>query len=194
MTEIHHAFLVGAQVYLRRLEPADLHGDYFQWLNDTEVTRYLESGRFPNSSSAMEAYYAANSDSTRDVFLAIVDRDSDRMIGTCRLGSINWIHRHAEFGILIGDKSWWGKGVSTEVTRLLVAYAFRQLNLHRVWLGVVADHEAAIKSYERAGFIREGVIRDFLYVEGSYRDKLFMSVSRAEFDAAMQAVAHQEAR
>ena len=54
---MHHAFLVGDKVYLRRFEETDLHGDYFDWLNDYEVTRYLDSGTFPNSEQSVEHFF-----------------------------------------------------------------------------------------------------------------------------------------
>jgi RimJ/RimL family protein N-acetyltransferase len=181
---MHHPFLIGRRVYLRGLERSDLAGDYFQWLNDQEVTRYLESGRFPNTPEAMEAYYAAKTASPTDAMFAVADATTDRMIGTVKLGSINWLHRHAEYAIMIGDKDCWGKGYGTEAARLVLSYAFERLNLHKITLGVIAEHAAAIRSYEKVGFRREGLITSILYVEGAYHDKVIMGVTREEFRRA----------
>jgi RimJ/RimL family protein N-acetyltransferase len=184
MGEMHHPFLVGERVYLRGLERADLAGDYFQWLNDYEVTRYLESGHFPNTPEAMEAYYSSKTASPTDAMFAIADRRNDQMIGTVKLGSINWIHRHAEYGIMIGAKTCWGQGYGAEVARLVLAYGFDRLNLHKITLGVYADHVAAIRSYEKVGFRREGLVASLLYVDGVYHDKVIMGVTAEEFRRA----------
>ena len=179
-----HPFLIGEHVYLRGIERGDLTGDYFQWLNDPEVTKHLESGRFPNTVEAMESYYTAKSNSPCDALFMIVLKEQDRSIGTIKLGWIDWVHRYAEYGIMIGAKDVWGLGYGTEAGRLLLNYAFRRLNLHKVTLGVVADHECAVRSYQRLGFREEGRLTELLYVDGGYWDKLLMGVTHDQFYAA----------
>jgi [ribosomal protein S5]-alanine N-acetyltransferase len=174
-------FISGEKVYLRRLEQDDLVGDYFQWLNDFEVTKFLETGHFPNSHESMESYFAQHSSAGNEVFLAVCLCDNDRHIGNVKLGSINWIHRRAEFGIVIGAKDCWNKGYGTEATVLLIDYAFRRLNLHKVMLGVVETNHAAIKIYEKIGFKVEGRLREQLYVDGRYRDNILMGALPQEF-------------
>lgn len=180
---MYHPFIVGDRIYLRGLERADLEGPYFDWLDDQEVTRYLETGFFPNSREKMEAYYAAVTGSPSNVLLAVCDKATDRSIGNVKLGPIEPVHRHAEFGILIGEKSYWGKGYGSEATRLVVDYGFGRLNLHTIGLGVHADHAGAVRAYEKAGFSVVGRIPQRLYLEGGYRDKILMSVTADEFYA-----------
>ena len=183
---MQHPFLIGERLYLRAIEQEDLSGPYFQWLNDAEVTRHMETGRFPNTQARMEAYLEARTADGTDVMFMIVLKERDRSIGTIKLGCINWIHRHAEYGIMIGVKEVWGQGYGTEAGRLLLTYGFRRLNLHKVHLGVVADHAAAIRSYEKLGFRREGLLTEFLFVDGAYRDKLLMGVTGPAFFEAQK--------
>lgn len=178
---MEHPFLIGERIYLRGIEKKDLSGEYYDWMNDYEITRYLESGRFPNSQEGMEAYYQARVNNPNEVFLAVVLKENDRHIGNVKLGSINWVHRHAEIGILIGAKDCWNKGYGTEATVLLMDYAFKRLNLHKIILGVVAEHKAAIKVYENIGFIKEGEISDYLFVDNSYKAKVFMGLTADQF-------------
>jgi len=178
---MYHPFLAGDRVYLRAVERADLTGDYFQWLNEYEVTRHLGTGQFPNTLDAMEAYYESKTKSPNDVFWTVVDRASDQMIGTVKLGFINWIHRSAEFGIMIAAPEFRGKGHGTDVARLVLDYGFRRLNLHKITLGVTAEHAGAIRCYEKAGFRREGLITSVVYVDGAYHDKLIMGITEEEF-------------
>jgi len=174
-------FLIGERIYLRGVEKSDLSGEYFQWLNDYEVTRFLESGVFPNSQEAMEAYYQARVTSSNEVFLAIVLKENDRHIGNLKLGPVNWIHRFAELGILVGAKDCWNKGYGTEATVLLMDYAFKRLNLNKVTLGVIAENEAAVRVYERIGFVKEGRITEYYLIDGRYRDKIVMGLTAKQF-------------
>jgi [ribosomal protein S5]-alanine N-acetyltransferase len=174
-------FLVGKTIYLRPLRRADLDGAYLSWLNDPEVTRYLESGIFPQTREKLEAFYTSVTTAPDQVIVAIVDRETDRHIGNVKLGPIHWVHRKATFGILIGERDWWGRGVAQEATRLIVEYGFKRLNLRRIDLGVYADHHAAVRVYEKLGFKVEGRFREALFHEGSYKDHVWMGLLASEY-------------
>ena len=173
-------FLVGKKLYLRPLESHDLKGSYLDWLNDYAVTRYLEVGIFPTTKEALAQYLEAVAKHPMNVMLAIVDRATDRHIGNIKLGPVNLIHRHAELGILIGEKAFWGRGYAREAIDLVLDYGFSRLNLHKIQLGVHADHAEAIQLYERLGFTREGLLRQHLFRDGTYRDKALYGLLREE--------------
>jgi [ribosomal protein S5]-alanine N-acetyltransferase len=175
------AFAEGSLVLLRPLERTDLNERYLNWLNDPEVTRYTETGIFPSSAEDLDNYYRSMSGSRNDVLLAVEDKQSGKHIGNVKLGPIHWLHRSATFGILIGEKEFWGKGVGLEATRLMVEYGFERLNLHRIDLGVFAEHVAAVRCYEQAGFKLEGRLREDLFHDGEYKDRLWMGLLRSEY-------------
>ncbi len=89
----------------------------------------------------------------------------------------------AEVMILIGDRAAWGRGYGTDAMVTLLRYLFHERNLHRVALTVIAWNRRAVRSYEKAGFVVEGTLRDDLYFEGRYHDQTVMSILRPEFDA-----------
>jgi len=171
---------MGSQVFLRPLRRQDLNERYLGWLNDPDVTCYMETGTFPTTMEDLEKFYLEVTGSRSQVMLAIVDKQSGEHIGNVKLGPIDWVHRRATFGILIGEKSLWGKGIGLEATRLAVQYGFYRLNLRRIHLGVVADHESAVRCYKRAGFKVEGRFRQDLFHRGEYRDRLWMGMLRPE--------------
>jgi [ribosomal protein S5]-alanine N-acetyltransferase len=175
------AFLRGSKVYLRPLERSDLNETYLSWLNDAEVTRHLETGAFPTTMQDLEKFYQGVTGSTNAVIFAIADRKSHRHIGNAKLGPINWVHRRAMFGIMIGDKNFWGRGIGEEVTRLVVEYGFQRLNLNRIGLGVFAEHEAAVRCYQAVGFKTEGKFREEMFSDGTYKDRLWMGLLRSEY-------------
>jgi RimJ/RimL family protein N-acetyltransferase len=159
-----------------------LNDRYLSWLNDHEVTRYLETGVFPATQQDLEKYYESITGTSNQVLLAIVDKASNAHIGNIKLGPINWIHRRSLLGILIGDKSFWGKGVGLEAMRLMVEYGFCRLNLHRIYLAVFAENEAGVRLYEKVGFKVEGRFRDDMFQDGTYKDRLWMGLLRTEYN------------
>jgi RimJ/RimL family protein N-acetyltransferase len=177
----HRVFLRGSRIYLRPLERSDLNETYLGWLNDHEVTKYLEVGTFPNTMQDLEKFYQGVTGSRSDVILAVVDGKSHRHIGNVKLGPINWVHRRATFGIMIGEKEFWGRGIGTEATRLMVEYGFLRLNLNRINLGVLATHQSAIRCYEAVGFKTEGRCREEMFCDGAYQDRLWMGLLRSEY-------------
>ena len=84
-------------------------------------------------------------------------------------------NRSAEYGIFIGEESARGKGLGTETARLFTQFGVDTLHLHRISLRVLAENAAARRSYEKAGFVQEGVFRDMELLDGAYRDVVFMA-------------------
>ena len=184
---MHHPFIIGKRLYLRGLEKDDLLGNMLQWPNDSEITHYMVMGAVPNSGviycswKSLEEEFEQLRNSKENIVFAIVDKESDKMIGIVGLYDISWIPRHAELRIVIGEKDFWGKGYGVEAIKLVVDYAFDKLNLNKVYLGVNAEHKRAIEAYKNAGFIEEGILRKEQYRNSKYYDAVRMSILREEF-------------
>jgi len=102
-------------------------------------------------------------------------------IGRCGLYNIDRTVRHAELGIGIGDKEYWGHGYGREAVGLLLDYAFRLRNFRRVWLEVHADNERGIRAYRSCNFVEEGRMREHVWLAGRYVDNVIMGVLREEW-------------
>jgi RimJ/RimL family protein N-acetyltransferase len=101
-----------------------------------------------------------------------------KYIGLCNLRDADLNCRHCELGIAIGDRDYWGKGYGREVIGLLLDYAFRYMNMHRVFLTTNSDNERAIRCYRACGFIEEGRLRQHIWIDGHYVDEVYMGVLR----------------
>lgn len=178
---MYHSFIVGKKVYLRGLEKKDLSGDYFQWTNDAEVTYFMFSGATPNYLENLEEEYDRVRKSNNEIVLLVVDKKTDKPIGCTGLYMINWISRSAEYRIIVGEKDFWDKSYGAEIGDLMLQYAFDKLNLNKIWLGVNAENIRAVKSYEKTGFVREGVLRKEIYRNSKYYDAVRMSILREEY-------------
>lgn len=141
----------------------------------------METGTFPVTTDDLERFFKSVTGSREQVIFAVVHKKSGRHIGNVKLGPIHWIHRRTTFGIMIGEKKFWGQGLGEDATRLTVEYGFNRLNLRRIDLGVFAEHESAVRCYERVGFKIEGRLREELFQGGEYKDKLLMGLLRSEY-------------
>lgn len=167
-------FIEGPRLVLRDVRPTDVTDRYYDWMNDPEVSQYLETRFTPQSSAKIAAYVAAMSESTDAVFLAIVVKDGDRHIGNIKLGSIDWIHRRADIALVIGDKAAWGQGYASEAIGLLTEFAFRKLGLHKVTAGCYASNVGSAKAFAKAGFTREGARLQQYFSDGGYVDEILL--------------------
>lgn len=114
--------------------------------------------------------------SNRSVVFAVETAKEGRLIGNFQLRDIQWIHRRAWLGIVIGDDSQRGKGYGEEAMKLGLEYAFRDLNLNKISLEVIRSNTGAIRLYEKLGFKKEGVLEKHFFSDKCYHDVLILSL------------------
>jgi [ribosomal protein S5]-alanine N-acetyltransferase len=173
-------FLETEKTGLKGIALDDANEDYLRWMNDPEVTKGLDSGLFPSTIEALRDYVSNITRSRSDIMFAIIDKASNKHIGNIKLGNINWVNRNGELGILIGDKTAWGKGFGKDACALLVEYAFTKLNLRKVWLAVYSDNKAAHSLYLKLGFKEEGCLKNHVFSDGKFMDKILMAIHNSE--------------
>lgn len=178
---MRHPFLVSDRLYLRRIEEKDIEEDYFQWLNDQDITKWMRHGILPNSFESMKAFYSSQAMSKTDVVFAIVLKEKDSHIGNIGLHGINYLFRSVEIGIIIGEKSCWGEGYAAESISLLSRHCFNRLNLNRLAAGAVAANIGSIRAFEKAGFSREGVAKQAYFCDGEYHDCINLSLLHSDW-------------
>lgn len=174
-------FLEGPRVGLRALEPRDALGEYPGWLNDAEVCKLNAHHVYPYSSAQAEEFIRATYGDRTRVVLAVEDKESRQHIGNLALQSINFVDRNAEFAILMGNKSFWGKGLAKEASTLLVRHGFVALNLHRIYCGTQENHSGMKKLAEALFMKSEGVCRQARFKDGAYRDICLYAVLASDF-------------
>jgi RimJ/RimL family protein N-acetyltransferase len=166
----------GERIYMREVRLADVNEDYCRWMNDPEVTKYTESRFFPGDMDSLKENVRQKLQDRNSVFLAIVRRDTEQHIGNIKLGPIDWAHRLADVGVLIGDKGCWGKGYATDAIGLVVKFAFQELNLHKLTAGYYKANEGSAKAFSKNGFIVEGIRARHRLCEGSYMDTVILGL------------------
>jgi RimJ/RimL family protein N-acetyltransferase len=175
--------LTGALVQLRAYEMDDLDR-CCAWINDPEVTRDMAVDvTYPVSRAQEEAWLKEAMSQARPpkITYAIDTLADSRHIGTIDFRKIGGNARHAELGIMIGDKTCWDHGFGTDAIRTMLRFGFEELNLNRVYLTVSDDNARGIACYRKCGFTEEGRLRQDRFREGEYRDTIVMGVLREEF-------------
>jgi ribosomal-protein-alanine N-acetyltransferase len=153
---------------------------YVKWMNDLEVTKYLDSGS--NYTRNKLLAYLKQVETKEIYFWAILIAQSKLHIGNIKIDPVNLDHGLGEYGILIGDKKEWGKGFAKEASLAVIDYCFNKLKIRKLTLGVVENNVSAVELYKKMGFITEGYFLNHAYYDGRYCNTLRMSL----FNPAMQ--------
>ena len=178
--------IYGEKIRLRRIEREDI-ATFVRWFGDPDVRNFLLINR-PISKAEEERWFENQLQDESSELFAIESSDGQENvhIGNIGLHDINWLHRHAELGIVIGEKNYWSKGYGSDAVRTLLRFAFHEMNLHRVTLRVYEDNARGIRAYEKCGFEHEGRMREAIFRQGRYYDELRMGILDREFDAQSQ--------
>jgi RimJ/RimL family protein N-acetyltransferase len=167
----------GSLVTLRPFRREDAE-TYRGWVNDPEVGPLIDRGD-PVGKAEHERWYDALVSSDRNAVFAIDDKEGS-FVGLVWLFDIHPRHRRAEVRIVIGERKAWGGGRGTEALRLITEAAFGPLALEKLWADVLATNPRAVAAFEKAGFVREGVLREDRVSKGQRVDVIRLGLLRAE--------------
>ncbi|ACK40990.1 spermidine N1-acetyltransferase [Listeria monocytogenes] len=161
---------------LRPLEREDLKFVH-RLNNDAKIMSYWFEEPYEAFVELQELYDKHIHDQSERRFILELD---GQMVGLVELMEIDYIHRRAEFQIII-DPKFQGHGYAVSATKLAMKYAFHVLNLHKLYLVVDKVNEKAIHVYEKVGFIREGELIDEFFVDGTYHDAIRMCIFQHQY-------------
>lgn len=168
------------QVCLKTIEDQDLEYIY-KWKNDWGLAELIKAYPLPIARYEIQEWVKKNHSDKNQIFLGIYLKDYVSIIGVIRLKYIDWISRNAELGIYIGEDKYRGRGLGKEALKLLLKYAFQEINLHKISLTVLEYNANAIKLYKSCGFTQEGLLREQFWVNGKYENVFLMGLLRNEY-------------
>ena len=176
--------VVGLKGELVRLVPSEpnLHlENALRWLNDPEVSCRLAV--VDGVTRRQEELFFERAATERDNnFHWAVVAEGFGHVGFIGLHEIHWRLRFATGGLLIGERSAWGKGLATDAVRVRTRFAFEQLGLHRVEGHTI--NPAMRRVYEKVGYQPEGVAREKLWRDGRWHDAHLHAVLESEYFAS----------
>lgn len=158
--------LTGRTVFLRRLRVEDVTQDYVDWMNDPDVVRFTESRFAVHTLQSTRDFVAGCRKSSSSVLFGIFEREGSLHVGNIKLGPVNPHHGTADIGLIIGRKSFWGRGIATEAIALVRDHAFGRLGIEKLTAGCYAGNDASCRAFIKAGFVIEGTRRLQCRLEG----------------------------
>ncbi len=172
--------LIGERCYLSPISIDDAE-KYTEWVNDLEIGQFVlfSAGIF----DVEKERQCLKTLMSEGLIFAIIENQTNKVIGNCGLTQVNEVHRRANFGIFIGEKTYWSQGIGTEATQLVLDYAFNILNLNNVTLEVVSYNHRATRCYEKVGFKLVGTRRKYVFMAGDYHDVMIYDILAEDFES-----------
>jgi RimJ/RimL family protein N-acetyltransferase len=170
-----------ARILLRALSQKDIEKT-LEWHNQEDISDLYSGHPFPVNREMEQRWYEKILTSNFPVTVFGIEYiENHTLIGATMLKEINLINRSSEFAIYIGDKNYIGKSLSIEATLETLRFGFYKLGLNRIFLKVLEENEIAIKLYISAGFIKEGLSRNSVFKNNSFKSELLMAILKDEF-------------
>lgn len=163
----------GAGIYLRLMNENDT--DLIVGWRNSEPVRKNFIYQAPFTRQGHENWIKTMVETGKVVQMIICDLSTDKPLGSVYIRDIDRQHRKAEYGIFIGEPEGRGHGVGTAAAKLMLRYCFEEEGLHRVYLRVFPENRQAVRSYEKAGFVQEGLLKEDVCIDGKYRDVMWMA-------------------
>jgi len=162
------------RLILKPLDLTFLSQKYVNWMNDSDVNKFLSSGG--DYSLDILKIFLTEVEKKDILFWAILTKNESKHIGNIKIDPVEIKHGLCEYGIMMGDKNEWGKGFAKEASKLVIEYCFKSLNLRKINLGVIESNSRAVKLYEKLGFITEGKLINHVSSNGEYVNVLRMAL------------------
>jgi RimJ/RimL family protein N-acetyltransferase len=155
---------------------------FYAIYSNPEVMRYWSTPPLPDREAARKLIREIHDHFQRRMILkwGIALRSNDRLIGSITLFNLSFPHRRAEIGYALA-REYWGQGYMNEALMALLQYTFADLELHRIEADVDPRNTASIKTVERLGFKREGILRERWQVNGEIQDAFFFGLLKDEW-------------
>lgn len=177
--------LVGPRVRLSALTRADA-AVVASWYEDAEFLRLFDTDpALPKTAEEIERMFDESRRDSHAVMFGIRAVSDGELIGIIGLDGISWNHHTASLGIGLG-RAFWDQGLGGEAMRLMLRFAFMELNLHRVGLTVFEYNQRALALYKKLGFVHEGTVREHLLRDGRRYDMYQMGLLASEWRAREQ--------
>lgn len=165
--------LEGAKVILKPFREEDITDDYIRWLNDPLVTRFSNQ-RFLEHDRDSCTRYLTSFEGSPNLFVSVRRRDDYRPIGTMT-AYIAPRHGTADIGIMIGDRSVWGRGYGQEAWNLMASFLLEQQGLRKITCGTLECNHAMIRLARRSGMELEARRKAQELVDGEPADILYFA-------------------
>lgn len=166
--------LISDRLLLKKLTTDHLSDIYLSWLNDPAVNKYLET-RGGYTIEKLKSFL--NDQEKNDIFFwGIHLKDTLEHIGNIKIDPINISENSGEYGILMGNKKYWGKGYAKEASQIVIKFCFDKVKLNKIKLGVIENNNNALLLYKKLGFDVVEIFDKYGIYDGTYCNLIRMEL------------------
>lgn len=166
---------------LRKIEDADLESLHSYW-SDEVVTEFMNTSfKTLEESQAMIDLLNGLPKNKEGRRWAIVEKRTGRVIGSCGYHNVKAEHRRAEIGYELGLE-FWGRGIMQEVLTAVIEHCFENEGFNRIEAFVTEGNTRSINTLEHLGFKIEGLLRDYEFMQGQFRNQTILALLRKDRD------------
>ena len=180
MEQYFEDFLTGQSIILKQMDASDL--DEFIKVENEKHTLLLANDEipFPHTIEDHSSFFQSISGKKEEFIFGIFDKTTQQLIGSCGVYGINWTNSTCLVGISLSKKCQ-GKGLGTDAMQTLITFIFNYIAINKIKLQVFSFNVGAIRSYEKCGFTKEGILRNEIFRFGKFHDIILFGLLRNEW-------------
>ena len=173
-------FIEGELIDLLPLNPENITL-YAKWVNTPKVRIYARSVIPKTPEDIKKWLEPVEGRVKKNIELEIWHKKDKKPIGNCGIFDINYFDMKAFMGLTIGEYEYWGQNICTEATKLIVEYAFNELNLNKLYASIFSPNKGSFTCVEKSGFIREGTFKKDVFIDGQFLDTFVYSLLKEDW-------------
>lgn len=163
-------------IFLKLLTPKDVSGKYVGWMNNREVTKFIENKDKNNTLEKLKKYVSKMHESLDNYLFGIYLIATNEYIGNIKVGNIHPQHLRADVGLMIGEKKYWGKGYGNQAIAAVANFAFTELKLNKLFAMMVKTNPGSFHAFLKAGFTHVGTFKKHAKIGNTFVDTLIVEV------------------
>ena len=168
--------------FIRHISKSDVYGNWWKWFNDTEVTLFMNKGISKNTIKKQLSFYEKINKSENDIIFAICDLSSSKHIGTIGLHKIDKKNKTAQFGIVIGEKSFWGKGIGSLSWQAVIDYGFKNIKLKNINTTIFDLNKSSMRIAEKIGFEKIKFLKNDIIKDNKSYDRIYLELKAEKWE------------
>lgn len=170
--DLNTLIIDGEQVYIKKILVSEITDSVMDWFNDAQLMKYYTNSRKQiTKDSLLDAIEDGEKKGNQFTF-GIYCKENNHLIGTLKLGPINFFHKTSDLVALIGDRNYLGKRLAPQAIALGNKLAFDFFDLRKLYGGMYESNIPSIKAYLRAGWLVEARIKGQYIVDGVSEDRI----------------------
>ena len=175
---MYNPYMVGKQIYLRHPTEEDVQGKWHEWFSDEELTKFMTDRFWPNSKEAQLEFYKSLINNKERLVLSLINKSNNEHVGVVSLSAINWVHRHADIAVAIGEKKYRKGSIAIEAFSMMLKVAFVRLNLKNVKSSYIALNKESEALHRLMKFTKVGVYKQFVCIDSNNIDVIVEVLDR----------------